>query len=49
MLNRSSNIDSVLECGCNIGRNINFLIHVLPNSSKSIIEISHKAYDFVTK
>jgi pseudaminic acid biosynthesis-associated methylase len=49
MLNRASNIDSVLECGCNIGRNINFLNHVLPNSSKSIIEISHKAYDFVTK
>ena len=24
ILNRTSNINSVLECGCNIGRNINF-------------------------
>lgn len=48
ILNRTSNISSVLECGCNIGRNINFLNHVLPNASKSIIEISPKAYDIVT-
>jgi hypothetical protein len=33
ILNRTSNINSVLECGCNIGRNINFLNHVLPNAS----------------
>jgi len=48
ILNRTSNINSVLECGCNIGRNINFLNHLLPHASKSIIEISPKAFDFVT-
>jgi hypothetical protein len=47
ILNRTSNINSVLECGCNIGRNINFLNHVLPNASKSIVEISPNAFDFL--
>jgi pseudaminic acid biosynthesis-associated methylase len=48
ILNKTEMIYSVLECGCNIGRNINFLNHVLPQATKSIIEISPKAYDFVT-
>lgn len=40
---------SVLECGSNIGRNINFLNGILPNSKKSIIEISEEAYNEVNK
>lgn len=45
----STDVGSVLECGCNIGRNINFLNVVLPNARKSIIEISKPAFDFVTR
>jgi pseudaminic acid biosynthesis-associated methylase len=41
-------ISSILECGCNIGRNIDFLNEVYPHASKSIIEISKPAFDFVT-
>jgi pseudaminic acid biosynthesis-associated methylase len=48
MLNKASNITSILECGCNVGRNIGFLNSIMPESKKSIIEISKPAYDFVT-
>lgn len=48
MLAKSEDIGSILECGCNIGRNIDFLNAVLPDAPKSIIEISKPAYDFVT-
>ncbi len=48
MLSSTEAINSVLECGCNIGRNIVFLDEVLPAASKSIIEIGVPAYDFVT-
>jgi pseudaminic acid biosynthesis-associated methylase len=41
-------INSVLECGSNIGRNINFLNTVLPNAKKSIIEIAVDPYNFIT-
>ena len=43
------NISSLLECGCNIGRNIEQLNRVIPKSKKSIIEISEPAYNFVTE
>ena len=43
------NISSLLECGCNIGRNIEQLNRVIPKSKKSIIEISEPAYNFVTQ
>ena len=49
ILSKTSDIKSILECGCNIGRNIDFLHKLLPKSSKSIIEISSPAYEFVTK
>jgi spore coat polysaccharide biosynthesis protein SpsF len=49
MLKTIRPIDSVLECGCNIGRNIDFLNEALPHASKSIIEISQPAFDFVTR
>jgi len=48
MLSRAHGIYSILECGCNIGRNIGFLNECLPASSKSIIEISTPAYNYVT-
>jgi pseudaminic acid biosynthesis-associated methylase len=47
MLNKTNGVSSILECGCNIGRNIGFLNSVLPDAKKSIIEISRPAFDFV--
>jgi hypothetical protein len=38
MLRKTNSIDSILECGSNIGRNIEFINIVLPDSKKSIIE-----------
>lgn len=48
MLAKATEIRSVLECGCNIGRNIGFLNSILPDAKKSVIEISKPAFDFVT-
>ncbi len=48
MLERAENINSILECGSNIGRNIKILNYVLPSASKSIIEISPEPYQIVT-
>lgn len=47
MLSRAENVTNILECGCNIGRNIPFLNSVLPKAHKSIIEISPTAYEHV--
>jgi len=41
-------VSNYLECGCNIGRNIDQLKRVLPNAKPSIIEISAPAFKFVT-
>jgi N-acylneuraminate cytidylyltransferase len=41
-------IGSFLECGCNIGRNIEQLKLVLPDARPSVIEISKPAFEFVT-
>jgi len=41
-------IASYLECGCNIGRNIEQLAAVIPGASKSVIEISRPAFEIVT-
>ncbi len=49
MLRASEGIGSILECGCNIGRNIDFLNETMPNATKSIVEISKPAFDFVTR
>lgn len=49
MLDKANGIESILECGCNIGRNIYFLNDLLPNTVKSIIEISLPAFQFVTQ
>jgi pseudaminic acid biosynthesis-associated methylase len=42
-------IDNYLEFGCNIGRNIDQLKLISPESLPSIIEISRPAFDFVTE
>lgn len=48
MLARADSISSILECGCNIGRNVGFLNAAMPTAKKSVIEISKPAFDFVT-
>src|SRR5271169_1558771 len=47
MLQKADGIESVLECGCNVGRNLHFLEKVLPDAQLSIIEISKTAFDLV--
>lgn len=49
MLAATEEVSSVLECGCNIGRNIDSLSRLLPAAEKSVIEISTPAFEFVTK
>lgn len=44
MLSKAPNVNSYLECGSNIGRNIAFLQTVLPSAQKGLIEISPEAY-----
>src|SRR3989338_3210522 len=41
-------VNNFLECGCNIGRNIDQIKMVLPDAIPSIIEISEPAFKFVT-
>jgi spore coat polysaccharide biosynthesis protein SpsF len=48
ILSKTDTVESVLECGCNIGRNVEFLTKVLPRASISIIEISKPAFEIVT-
>lgn len=43
------NVQNILECGCNIGKNLNCLNRLYPLANKSIIEISKPAYDHVLK
>jgi pseudaminic acid biosynthesis-associated methylase len=39
---------NILECGCNIGRNINFLSSLYPDAAKSVIEVAKEPFDIVT-
>ena len=48
MLLKAEGVTSILECGCNIGRNLGFLNKSKPDAAKSIIEISKPAFEFVT-
>lgn len=48
ILDKTSGINSFLECGSNIGRNIGFLSAIYPDAKKSLIEISPAAYKIVT-
>lgn len=41
-------VNNFLECGCNIGRNIEQIKMVIPGAIPSIIEISEPAFKFVT-
>ena len=45
ILQNTSDVSKVLECGSNIGRNCGFLNEVLPAAEISIIEISKQAFD----
>jgi len=49
MLAKAEEVESILECGCNIGRNIEMLNATHPDAAKSVIEISEPAFNFVTK
>lgn len=44
----SGKVGNYLECGCNIGRNIDQLKIALPTAKPSIIEISEPAFSFVS-
>ncbi len=48
MLQKTEGIRCYLECGCNIGRNIEQIKLILPEAIPSIIEISEPAFNFVT-
>lgn len=48
MLLKTQDINTILECGCNIGRNLGFLNKCKPDAAKSIIEISKPAFEFVS-
>jgi pseudaminic acid biosynthesis-associated methylase len=48
MLANTSDVQTILECGCNIGRNVQFLNLINPNFDVSIVELSKPAYEFVT-
>ena len=49
MLRKSEGVESLLECGCNIGRNLACLAEVRPQSQQSIIECSKPAFEFVSQ
>jgi pseudaminic acid biosynthesis-associated methylase len=48
MLRQAGPLHSLLECGSNIGRNIDFLNAAVPGARKSIIEVSPQAFERVT-
>ncbi len=48
MLEKTNAISNYLECGCNIGRNVNQIKLAYPNLEPSIIEISEPAFKFIT-
>ncbi len=43
------NIDNYLECGCNVGRNIDQIQLSFPKFKPSVVEISTPAFECVTK
>jgi len=48
MIRRAEGVETVLECGSNIGRNIGFLETCLPKARMSLIELSPDAYRVAT-
>lgn len=49
MLKNTRTIKSILECGCNIGRNIKFLNNIFLNVDISVIEISKRALEIAKR
>ncbi len=49
MLRKAEDIESILECGSNIGGNIAFLNECLPEAKKSVIELNPVAFEVVSK
>ena len=47
ILKKTKNVKSILECGCNIGRNLEILEKINKNFNFSIIEVSPIAYNIV--
>lgn len=41
-------VRNFLECGCNIGRNVELLASACPQATPSVIEISKPAFDYVS-
>lgn len=48
LANANGSVGNYLECGCNIGRNIDQLKIALPDAKPSVIEISEPAFSSVT-
>jgi pseudaminic acid biosynthesis-associated methylase len=44
-----ASLDNYLECGCNIGRNLNSLANLMPDASAAVIEINKEALDLAIK
>ncbi len=44
MLRKAEKVQSVLECGSNIGRNLRAIQNVMPKAKLSLIEINEEAY-----
>lgn len=44
-----SSLSSLLECGCNIGRNLNSLKNLIPKAHAAVIEINKEALEVAVK
>lgn len=44
-----TDLNSFLECGCNIGRNLNSLKNLVPNASAAVIEINLEALEIALR
>ena len=49
MLSKVESLDSIIECGANVGRNIRALEELHPNARKSAIEISSQAVEVLKR
>ena len=45
----ANQLDKVLECGCNIGRNLTTLKRIVPSAKFSLIEINKESYNIAVK
>ena len=49
MLRNTSNVGSILECGCNIGRNLEVLRKLYPKAELSLIELAKETYEIAVQ